>query len=50
MQPAQLLFVLPPPVMYAVVVPALRLREGRGTCICGGFCSLKNRATRPAHP
>jgi hypothetical protein len=29
------------PVVYAVVVPALRLREGRGTRICGGFCSSK---------
>jgi hypothetical protein len=26
-----------PPVAYAVVVPALRLREGRGPRICGGF-------------
>ena len=37
-----------PPVVYAVVVPALRLREGRGTRICGGFCSLK--AGPPAPP
>src|SRR5258708_5058228 len=30
------------PVVYAVVVPALRkVREGRGTRSCGGFCSLK---------
>ena len=36
-----------PPVVYAVVVPALR-REGRGTRICGGFCSLK--AGPPAPP
>jgi len=35
-------------VVYAVVVPALRLREGRGTRICGGFCSLK--AGPPAPP
>jgi hypothetical protein len=37
-----------PPVVYAVVVPALRLREGRGTRICGGFCSLK--AGHPPRP
>lgn len=35
-----------PPVGYAVVVPALRQREGRGCRICGGFCSLKAGATR----
>ena len=30
------------PVVYAVVVPALRkVREGRGARSCGGFCSLK---------
>jgi hypothetical protein len=30
-----------PPVVYAVVVPALRkVREGRGTRSCGGFFSL----------
>ena len=30
------------PVVYAVVVPALRkVREGRGTGGCGDFCSLK---------
>jgi hypothetical protein len=30
------------PVVDAVVVPALRkVREGRGTRCCGGFCSLK---------
>ena len=30
------------PVLYAVVVPALRkVRKGRGTRSCGGFCSLK---------
>jgi hypothetical protein len=37
-----------PPVVYAVVVPALRIREGRGTRCCGGFCSLK--AEPPAPP
>jgi hypothetical protein len=30
------------PVVYAVVAPAPRkVREGRGTRGCGGFCSLK---------
>ena len=37
-----------PPVVYAVVVPTLRRREGRGIRICGGFCSLK--AGPPAAP
>jgi hypothetical protein len=32
-----------PPLVYAVVVLALRLREGRGTRICGGSCRLKAR-------
>ena len=36
-----------PPVVYAVVVPALRPREERGTRICGGFCSLKARPPAP---
>ena len=37
------------PVVDAVVVPALRkVREGRGTRCCGGFCSLK--AEPPAPP
>ena len=37
-----------PPLVYVVVVPALRkVREGRGTNSCGGFCSLK--AGLPAH-
>jgi hypothetical protein len=49
MLPAQLLSVLHRPVVYAVVVPALRkVREGRGTRCCGGFCSLK--AGPPAPP
>ena len=31
-----------PPIVYAVVVPVLRkVREGRGTRSCGGFCGLK---------
>ena len=39
-----------PPVVYAVVVPAHSPSqfEGRGTRICGGFCSLK--AGPPAPP
>ena len=37
-----------PPVVHAVVVPALRkVREGRGTRSCGGFLGLK--AGLPAH-
>jgi hypothetical protein len=42
MLPTQLLSVLTPPVVYAVVVPALsKVREGRGTRNRGGFCGQK---------
>jgi len=37
-----------PPVVDAVAAPALRkVREGRGTLRCGGFCGVK--AGPPAH-
>ena len=42
MLPAKLLFRSALTAVYVVVVPALRkVREGRGTRSCGGFCSLK---------
>jgi len=49
MLPTQLLFFPTKSVAHAFVVPALcKLRKGRGTRICGGFCSLK--AGPPAPP
>jgi len=56
MLPAQLLSVLHYPLWITVVVPApstslragsRKVREGRGTHCCGGFCSLK--AEPPAY-
>ena len=47
---AQLVSVLHYPVVYAVVVPALRkVREGRGTRSCGGL-QFECRATRHDNP
>jgi hypothetical protein len=45
MLPAQLSSVLHCPLWMPSSYPPFKVREGRGTRCCGGFCSLK--ATRP---
>ena len=51
MLPPHLLSVLYRPLVYAIALPALRkVREGRGTRCCGGFCGLKAGPHPPRPP